>query len=163
MISISETLYLKLKRLLRSPGQRRKEEEEARKNFKPFLYCVTELSVPSPIFAAALTRSFLYKKVGLPDNFNELSPQQKEKIIQQTIKKHLKFVREKFNGRERLPGFGYIVAYTLQPTYDAKKKDLIVYTCNGEVMENPPREYKKIRLGVARVEGRGSSLRGLVR
>ncbi len=90
MLSISGTLYCKFKRLLRSPQQRRKEEEEARKNFKPFLYCVTELTIPSPIFAAALTRSFLYKKVDLPDYFNELSPQQKEKVIKQTIKKALK-------------------------------------------------------------------------
>lgn len=103
----------------------------------------------------------LYKKVDLPDYFNELSPQQKEKVIKQTIKKHLKFVKEKFNGRERLPGFGDIMAYTLKPSFDAKKKDLIVYTCKGEVMENPPKEYREISLGVARVEGRGGGFGGI--
>lgn len=122
-------------------------KEEKRKNFKPFLYCVTEKKKPQPIFVAAISESYLLKKVSLSDNFNELSPKQKKAAICNAIKEHYEFIQNRWRGI--VPAYGKILAYTLVPTFDYNEEDLPVYTPRGELIEQPPRFYQEIELGVA--------------
>jgi len=126
---------------------RQQIEKERKDNFKPFLYCVTTYPVPSPIFVCVLTRSYELKKAELPLNFNDLTEEQKQLIIQQTIKDHKEKVYSKFGGI--IPAYGAIHAYTLVYAYNANESDLPVYTPDGVLMENPPKEYQTIRLHVA--------------
>jgi len=132
---------------------RQQIEKERENNFKPFLYCVTTYQVPSPIFVCAITRSYELKKVELPHNFNDLTEEQKMLTIQQAIKEHNEKVYNKYGGI--IPAYGAIHAYTLVYAYNANESDLPVYTPDGTLMENPPKEYQSIRLGVATVGFKG--------
>ncbi|MEW6526372.1 MAG: hypothetical protein AB1444_06880 [Spirochaetota bacterium] len=132
--------------------EKRQNKEEEYKNFKPFLYCVTEKPKPSPIFICALTQSFLLKKVNLPSNFNELSIEQKQKAMKDIIKEHYNFVQQRWSGI--IPAYGKILAYTLVPTYDYNEEDLPVYTIDGMLIESPPRFFQNIVLGKAYVKTR---------
>ncbi|MEJ5362965.1 MAG: hypothetical protein WHV26_12970 [Spirochaetota bacterium] len=124
-------------------------KEEKRKNFKPFLYCVTEQKIPQPIFVAAISESYLLKKVSLPDNFNELSPKQKLDAMRNAISQHYEYIHNRWGGI--VPAYGKILAYTLVPTFEYNEEDLPVYTPQGELIEQPPRFYQEIELGVAGV------------
>ncbi|MCX8125356.1 MAG: hypothetical protein N3F66_14505 [Spirochaetes bacterium] len=90
--------------------EKRKAKEEKRKNFKPFLYCVTQNKIPSTIFVAAITKSYLLKKVSLPVNFNQLSHLKKRAAILKAICEHYDFVQQRWDSK--VPAFGEILAYT---------------------------------------------------
>jgi transcriptional regulator with XRE-family HTH domain len=130
--------------------EKKQKEKEERKNFKPFLYCVTEKPKPWPIFISALTQSYLLKKVNLPNNFNELSHEQKQNAMKDVIKEHYNFIQQRWSGI--IPAYGKILAYTFVPTYDYNEEDLPVYTIDGTLIESPPRFYQNIELGVSYLE-----------
>ena len=144
---LEETKEEIVREIQKQEEEKRQKQEEERKNFKPFLYCVTEYPKPSPIFICAMTQSFLLKKVALPSTFNELSIEAKQKAIKDAIKEHHNFVGQKWHGR--IPAYGKILTYTLVVEYDYNEEDLPVYAIDGSIIENPPRFYQDIELGVA--------------
>lgn len=133
--------------LKKQEEEKQRVKEEKRKNFKPFLYCVTERKKPWPIFMAAISESYLLKKVSLPDNFNELSPKQKLDAMRNAMRQHYEYIHNRWSGI--VPAYGKILAYTLVPTFEYNEEDLPVYTPHGELIEQPPRFYQEIELGVA--------------
>jgi hypothetical protein len=80
-------------------------EEAYREGFRPHLQVKTELSVPSPIFIAALLTTERLRIVHLAEEINSLVESKRNQIIREAIEKHY------VDTSGRVPAFGRIEGY----------------------------------------------------
>lgn len=134
-----------------------KEKVSKIKEFEPFLFCHTTSRRPSPIFVCALLGSDRMKEVILPIGFTDLTEDERttkrREIIAETLKD--------YNGM--IPAFGKIVCFTEKLSFDDEKNDRLVFDLNGDLMENPPDEYKEIYRGRVGLTIKGRDITGLLK
>ena len=138
---------------------RRRKKEEARKrqaqeraNFTPYLFCRTELSVPSPIFVCAFMGADRMRKLTLPPDYNHLPPSRQDKVRREAISSAL----HRFGGT--IPSFGKILGFVLQRSYDDVASDREVYGLEGELIPLAPPEHREISKGRVSLTSRGHDI-----
>ena len=134
-----------------------KEKVSKIKEFEPFLFCHTTSRRPSPIFVCALLSSDRMKKVILPPGFTDLSEDERSTKRREIITAKLKH----YDGM--IPAFGMIVCFTEKLSLDDEENDRLVYDLNGNLMKNPPDEYKEIYGVKAGFTKGGKDITGLLK
>jgi hypothetical protein len=131
---------------------RAKQNDIDRRNFSPCLYCHTERRIPSPIFVCAILGADRMKKIKLPKYFLILSDEERDAERRELIKETMM----RYEGI--IPSFGSILCFTERLSFDDEEDDRRVYNLNGDLIENPPSEFKKIYEGKATLEYRGRDI-----
>ncbi len=132
--------------------KRERQNDIDRRNFSPYLYCHTERKIPSPIFVCAVTGADRMKKIMLPEYFTILSDEERDAQRRELIKRTMK----SYEGK--IPGFGNILCFTEKLIFNDNEHELRVYNLKGDLIENPPPEFKKIYEGTTTLEHKGRDI-----
>lgn len=136
---------------------RSRQNDMDRRNFSPYLYCHTERRIPSPIFVCAILGADRMKKIKLPEYFLILSEEERDAERRELIKETMM----RYDGI--IPGFGSILCFTERLSFDDEENERRVYNLKGDLIENPPPEFKKIHEGKAVIEHKGNNLAKILR
>ncbi len=109
-----------------------------RRGFVPYLYCQTANKRPVQIWLCALMKADHSKEKKLPLYFNSLKNNKQIAAVKELIAE----VLNRHNGV--IPGWGKIICFTLKRYYDDIESQRRVYDLNGNIIHNPPDEYRRI-------------------
>jgi hypothetical protein len=118
--------------------ERLQEREKRRACFKPILYVYTERRIPSWILACAMCGFHRFKRIALPDNFNELSRKSQNEIIKEKIAESM----AQNNGT--IITFGKILHYILQDDFDDTPEERRAFDTQGKEITHIAVEQKCI-------------------
>ena len=114
----------------------------AESNSLPFLYVVTERSVPSQITLCGLLGMDQKKRVPLLEDFWELSDSARQKLIRILVRQHM----QECNGQ--IPFFGQIRYYTLSRKPMEITDELLVFDPSGERVYGQNISRKDLKIGM---------------